>query len=81
MNARRRVYLSFPEKLITDPVIYTMGKRFDVVTNVRRANVEAHSGWVVLEIDGEDDEIDRAIQYASDLGVEVNEMTGDIVEG
>lgn len=81
MKARRRVYLSFPEKLITDPVIYTMGKRFDVVTNVRRANVEAHSGWVVLEIDGEDDEIDRAIQYASDLGVEVNEMTGDIVEG
>lgn len=81
MKARRRVYLSFPEKLITEPVIYTMGKRFDVVTNVRRANVEAHSGWVVLEIDGDDDEIDRAIQYASDLGVEVNEMTGDIVEG
>ena len=81
MKVRRRVYLNFPEQLITDPVIWTMGKRFDVVTNVRRANVEAHSGWVVLEIDGEDDEIDRAIRYASDLGVEVNEMTGDILEG
>ncbi|GAC1366630.1 MAG: hypothetical protein NVSMB32_11170 [Actinomycetota bacterium] len=79
--ARRRVYLSFPEALITEPVIYTMGKRFDVVTNVRRANVEVRSGWVVLEIDGDDLEIDKAIQYASDLGVEVNEMTGDIVEG
>ena len=81
MKVRRRVYRNFPEQLITDPVIWTMGKRFDVVTNVRRANVEAHSGWVVLEIDGEDDEIDRAIRYASDLGVEVNEMTGDILEG
>lgn len=79
--ARRRVYLSFPELLITEPVIHTMGKRFDVVTNIRRANVEARSGWVVLEIEGDEDEIDRAIAYAVDLGVEVNEMTGDIVEG
>ncbi|HWD07832.1 MAG TPA: NIL domain-containing protein [Actinomycetota bacterium] len=79
--ARRRVYLNFPEQLITEPVIHTMGKRFDVVTNIRRAEVEARSGWVVLEIEGTDEEIDRAIGYASDLGVEVNEMTGDIVEG
>jgi ABC-type methionine transport system ATPase subunit len=79
--ARRRVYLSFPERLITEPVIHTMGKRFDIVTNIRRANVEARSGWVVLEIEGSDEEIDRAIEYAGGLGVEVNEMTGDIVEG
>lgn len=79
--SRRRVYLNFPEQLITEPVIHTMGKRFDIVTNIRRAEVEARSGWVVLEIEGADDEIDRAIAYAIDLGVEVNEMTGDIVEG
>lgn len=79
--ARRRVYLNFPEQLVTEPVIHTMGRRFDVVTNIRRAEVEATSGWVVLEIEGTDEEIDRAIGYASDLGVEVNEMTGDIVEG
>ncbi|MGH2719817.1 MAG: NIL domain-containing protein [Actinomycetota bacterium] len=79
--SRRRVYLSFPEKLITQPVIHTMGKEFGIVTNIRRAEVEATSGWVVLEIEGDDSEIDRAIAYASDLGVEVNEMTGDIVEG
>jgi ABC-type methionine transport system ATPase subunit len=78
---RRRVYLAFPEQRITEPVIYTMGKRFDVVTNIRRANVEERSGWVVLEIEGPDEEIDRAIEYASELGVQVNEMTGDIVEG
>ncbi|GAC1361875.1 MAG: hypothetical protein NVSMB32_01510 [Actinomycetota bacterium] len=81
MTSRRRVYLSFPERLITEPVIHTMGKRFEVVTNIRRANVEALAGWVVLEIEGTDEEIDRAIGYASDLGVEVNEMTGDVVEG
>lgn len=78
---RRRVYLSFPEQLITEPVIHTMGKRFDIVTNIRRANVEPLAGWVVLEIEGDDEEIDRALAYASELGVEVNDMTGDVVEG
>jgi ABC-type methionine transport system ATPase subunit len=79
--ARRRVHLTFPEPLITQPVIYEMGKRFDVVTNIRRANVEARTGWVILEIEGEEEEIDRAVQYAGDLGVEVGEISGDVVEG
>lgn len=78
---RRRVYLSFPEQLITEPVIHTMGRRFGVVTNIRRANVEARAGWVVLEIEGSDQEMDKAIAYAVERGVEVNDMTGDVIEG
>ncbi|MGH2705861.1 MAG: NIL domain-containing protein [Actinomycetota bacterium] len=78
---KRRVHLTFPEDLITQPVIYNMGKRFDVVTNIRRANVEERVGWVILEIEGDDDEIERAIGYASDLGVQVAEIEGDVIEG
>ncbi|HYR61498.1 MAG TPA: NIL domain-containing protein [Actinomycetota bacterium] len=79
--ARRRILLTFPEDLITQPVIYTMGTRFGVVTNVRRANVEERMGWVILEIEGAEDALDAAVAYAVDLGVEVNEMSGDVVEG
>ncbi len=79
--AKRRVHLTFPEQLITQPVIHSLGKRFDVVTNIRRANVEERVGWVILEIEGLEDEIDRAIRYADDLGVEVAEIDGDVVEG
>ena len=78
---RRRILLTFPEDLITRPVIHTMGVRFGVVTNVRRANVEERMGWVILEIDGSDEALDAAVAYAVDLGVEVNEMSGDVVEG
>ncbi|HEU5003697.1 MAG TPA: NIL domain-containing protein [Actinomycetota bacterium] len=79
--ARRRIHMTFPEVLITEPVIHTMGQRFAVVTNIRRANVEATAGWVVLEIEGPEDEIDRAVAYAADLGVEVNESSGDVLDG
>jgi len=81
LMARRRVHLTFPEQLITQPVIHAMGKQFDVVTNIRRANVEQRAGWVILEIEGTDEEIDRAVGYARDLGVEVGEISGDVVEG
>lgn len=78
---KRRILLTFPEDLITEPVIYTMGTRYGIVTNVRRANVEERMGWVILEIDGPEEALDAAVAYAANLGVEVNEMSGDVVEG
>ena len=78
---KRRILLTFPENLITEPVIHAMGTRYGIVTNVRRANVEERMGWVILEIDGPEEALDAAVAYAADLGVEVNEMSGDVVEG
>jgi ABC-type methionine transport system ATPase subunit len=78
---KRRILLTFPEHLITEPVIHTMGTRYGIVTNVRRANVEERMGWVILEIDGPEEALGAAVAYAADLGVEVNEMSGDVVEG
>jgi ABC-type methionine transport system ATPase subunit len=79
--AKRRLHLTFPERLITEPVIYNMGKRFEVVTNIRRANVEERVGWVILEVEGSEEEIERAIEYAGSLGVEVATIDGDVLEG
>jgi ABC-type methionine transport system ATPase subunit len=78
---KRRILLTFPEDLITEPVIHTMGTRYGIVTNVRRANVEERMGWVILEIDGPEEALDAAVAYAANLGVQVNEMSGDVVEG
>ena len=78
---RRRFRMTFPEKLITEPVIFNMGRKADVVTNIRRANVEERVGWVVLEIEGAEAEIRKAVDYASGLGVEVDAIGGDVLEG
>jgi hypothetical protein len=79
--AKQRVKFTFPPDLITQPVIYNMGRQFDVVTNIRRANVTRDRGWVILEVVGETPEIERAIAWAIAQGVRVDPIEGDIVAG
>lgn len=80
MSSRVRLYLSFPEPLVERPVIYEAASRFGVMPNIRRANVEAHSGWVILELSGEPAAIDDAIAWFGEVGVMVNRMEGDVLE-
>lgn len=80
--AVQRLRFTFPTDLIKEPVIYLIGQQFEVITNIRMADVDARVGWVVLELEGEPDEIDRAIAWAESKGVRVDQATlGDVVEG
>lgn len=79
--ALRRVRFTFPETLIRDPIIYQLGHEFRVVTNIRMADIDAAVGWVILELEGEDDEIDRSLAWAESKGLRVDPVTGDVVEG
>lgn len=76
-----RLFVSFPEELVDRPMVYEIVKEFDVVPNVRRANVEDHSGWIILELSGTHEACDAAIAYLEGLGCSVNRMEGDVVEG
>ena len=77
----RRVTFTFKTDLIQRPVIYELGKKFDIVTNIRRAEVGQDNGWVVLELEGTLDEIDRGLAWVVELGVDVNPLDGDILVG
>jgi hypothetical protein len=79
--AKQRVKFTFPQELITLPVIYELGKNFSLITNIRRADVTEDRGWVVLELDGDLPEIERAIEWVTSKGVRVDPVEGDIVEG
>lgn len=78
---KQRLHLTFPERLIQEPVIYNLGRKFDIVTNIRRANVEESVGWVILEVSGEPDALAAGAKYLEDLGVQVGRIDGDLVEG
>jgi len=79
--AKRRVMFTFPSELIGEPIIYNLGQQFKVVTNIRRADVSENRGWVVLELEGEEEDIERAITWVTAKGVRVDPVIGDIVEG
>ncbi len=78
---KRRVKFTFPPDLVTQPVIFNMGKEFNVVTNIRRASVARDRGWVILEISGPDEEIEKAVAWARNQGVRVDPIEGDVVAG
>lgn len=77
---KRRVYLTYPKDQVKEPLLYQVCKKFDVVTNIRQASVSDKIGLVALELEGESDEIEKAIQYFIDKGVKVEPIELDIIE-
>ncbi len=79
--AKQRVKFTFPAELVQQPIIWRLGKEFNVVTNIRRADVAEDRGWVILELEGEMEEIERGIRWVQEQGVRVDPVPGDVVEG
>ena len=75
-----RLRLTFPEHLIKQPVIARLVREFDVMPNIRSAKIDEHVGWVICELGGEDEQLDKAIQWLHGLGIEVDRL-GDLLEG
>ena len=61
MKDKQRLWLMFPAKFITRPIIWELGKNFDIVTNVRQCSVTDEVGLASLSLEGERDEIKKAI--------------------
>ncbi|MFA4967758.1 MAG: NIL domain-containing protein [Candidatus Margulisiibacteriota bacterium] len=79
-RAKKLVRLTFPQKLIKEPVIFTMAKKFDVMPNIRRAKVTETVGEMALEIDGEEKKLEKGIAYLTQSGIIVEPIVGDIIE-
>ena len=73
--------LTFPENQVAEPIIYKLVKEFDVVPSIRRASIENHFGWMIIDMGGTHEQINSAIEYLKGLGIDVVSAEGDIVEG
>ena len=78
---KQRVKFTFEEKLVKQPVIYELGHKFQIVTNIRRAEVGEDVGWVVLELEGDEPGIVRGLDWVSSTGVRVDPLGGDVIDG
>ncbi len=79
--ARRQVMFTFPPELIREPIIFDLGVQFKVIPNIRRADISENKGWVVLELEGDEKDIEESIAWAIGKGVRVDPATGDVMEG
>jgi ABC-type methionine transport system ATPase subunit len=76
---RIRVRLVFPDELVREPVLARLARTFDVEANIRRAAVEEDSGWIICELSGEPDVVERSLAWLSETGVRVDQL-GDVIE-
>lgn len=76
-----RLWLMVPSKLITRPILWELGKKFQLVTNLRQASVTDEIGIVSLSLDGEREEIKKAIAWLEELGVKVEPVEINTIEG
>lgn len=77
---KKMVHLVFPQRLIKEPVIYTMAKKFNIVPNIRRAKVTETIGEVTLELSGTKENLEKARLYLEKLGIKVEPVVGDVIE-
>lgn len=76
----RKLWLTFPKGLVEKPLIWEIGQKFKVVTNIRQASVSRDIGLVGLELSGDNDEVAEAVGYLTNEGVSVEPVELDIVE-
>ena len=77
---KRHVMFTFSQKAIEDTVIYNLGQQFNIITNIRRADLSDDKGWVMLELEGEENDIEQGIAWVTSKGVRVDPVTGDTTE-
>jgi L-aspartate semialdehyde sulfurtransferase ferredoxin len=71
---QRRLWLMYPPKLIREPLIWKLGHKFPVVTNIRQASVTDEIGIVCLELGGKRTDVNAAIKWLEKLGVSVEPL-------
>jgi ABC-type methionine transport system ATPase subunit len=69
-----RVRLTFPPELVRRPIIGELARRFEVLANIRRADVSDDVGWIVCELDGETERVGEAVAWMEDIGVDVDRL-------
>ncbi len=77
--ARMRLRLTFPPSLIQEPILYRLVKDFDIVINIRRADVKADYGWVALEMEADEPVLQQGVAWLKQRGVQVDPIERDVI--
>ncbi|MCK6482274.1 MAG: NIL domain-containing protein [Planctomycetes bacterium] len=73
-TVKRKVFLTFPQRLIKEPIIYDLGRTFPVVTNIRGASVTDEIALVALLLEGEEAPVEAALRFLGERGVKVENL-------
>jgi len=78
---KRQVMFTFPQEQLKEPIIYNLSHQFQIMTNVIRADITDDKGWMILELEGDGEEIELGIAWVTTRGVRVEPVNGGVAGG
>jgi len=73
-----RARLTFPADMVGEPVVARLALDHGVIANIRRANVEDNTGWIVCELSGTTEALDSAVAWLESSGIKVDWLGGPV---
>jgi ABC-type methionine transport system ATPase subunit len=77
--AKRRVHLTFTGELVKEPVLWQLSQAFDLIFNIRQADVSEGIGWIMAELEGDPQRLENGIKWLEERGVKVAPIEQDVV--
>ncbi len=77
---KRRLMFTFTPELIKEPIIHNLGQQFNIVTNINLADIAEDRGWVILELEGDEKDIEEGITWITSRGMRVDPAGDDVEE-
>ncbi|MEE8638315.1 MAG: NIL domain-containing protein [Candidatus Margulisiibacteriota bacterium] len=75
----RKIVLTFPKEKIDKPIVYKLIKEYDLVFNIMKASITPdQEGHMVLELSGENSEIEKGVKYLKGQGVAIQPLSKEI---
>ncbi|HTF56188.1 MAG TPA: NIL domain-containing protein [Planctomycetota bacterium] len=69
-----KLKLTFPEKVLGDPIIHTISHDFDVVPNILRGRITDKNAWLEVEMIGAPKNLERARKFLVERGVAISPL-------
>ncbi len=74
---KKTIHFEFSQDLVRQPLLHELNSEFNIVINIRAASVNETGGFIALELDGEEPELEKVLRRLSERGIEVIEGLGE----
>ena len=75
---KKRLVLTFPNRIVDQPITYHMIKDHNLMVNILRANVTQEEGRLVVEISGKKKDMESSMKYLEEIGVETQALAREV---
>ena len=75
----KKIVLKFPKEITDTPIVYKLIKDYNLIFNILKARVSPEKeGLLVMELSGDQADIDKGIKYLQDNKVTIQPLSKDI---